>query len=208
MWNSSNSSSYDGAAPPEIHKTVQQYVAHYCNFPMRTSGAEGLLSLEELLNQERFHLEMAQVLIRHGDRTPAIFIPNMDNGNFDYDCTFKTADYDHKQMFEEFTQATRHISTYDLAEGVKTDHHLLPSGQSCQIGQLTKKGFLQHFALGKHMRTAYSSLINTGIKSSDLHVRSTRRTRCVQSASAFLYGLLTKDAIVRGKRYREIIIDE
>ncbi|XP_078373225.1 2-phosphoxylose phosphatase 1-like isoform X2 [Oculina patagonica] len=198
VWNASNSSrSYDGATSPEIHKTVQQVVAHYCNFPMRTTGAEGSLSFEKLLNQQRFRLEMAQVLIRHGDRTPAMFIPNMDNGNFDYDCTFKTSDSDHKQMFEEYTQATKHISTHEIAKGVNTAHHLLPSGHRCRIGQLTKKGFLQHFALGKHMRSAYSSLINTGIKSSDLHVRSTRRTRCAQSAAAFLYGLLTKDVIMR-----------
>ena len=52
---------------------------------MHTSGAEGSLNLEKPLNRQRFHLEMVQVLIRHGDRTPAMFIPNMDNGNYDYD---------------------------------------------------------------------------------------------------------------------------
>ena len=143
---------------------------------------------------------MAQVLIRHGDRSPSMFIPNMDNGNFDYDCTFKTADYDHKQMFEEYAQTSRHITPREFVRGVRTAYYLLPSRQRCRFYQLTQKGFLQHFALGKHMRTAYSSLINTGVKSSDLHVRSTSRTRCVQSAAAFLHGLLTKNFIATGKK--------
>jgi len=166
---------------------------------MHTSGAEGSLNLEKPLNRQRFHLEMVQVLIRHGDRTPAMFIPNMDNGNYDYDCTFRTKNYNHKQMFEEYTQATRRVTTREFQKDLRSSHQLLPSGHTCRIGQLTQKGFLQHFTLGKHLRTAYSSLINTDIKSSDLHVRSTQRTRCVQSAAAFLYGLLTKDTILKGE---------
>ena len=166
---------------------------------MHTSGAEGSLSLEKPLNRQRFHLEMVQVLIRHGDRTPALFIPNMDNGNYDYDCTFRTKTRDHTQMFEEYTQATRRVTIRDFQKGSGSYRPLLPSGQTCQIGQLTQRGFLQHFALGKHLRTAYGSLINTDIKSSNLHVRSTRRTRCVQSAAAFLNGLLTKDTILKGE---------
>ncbi|KAL9971075.1 hypothetical protein ACROYT_G023560 [Oculina patagonica] len=192
-----NSSSYDVATSPEIHKRVQQHVAHYCNYPARTTGAEGSLSFEKPLNQQRFHLEMAQVLIRHGDRTPSIFIPNIENANLDYDCNFKTTDNDQKQMFEDYTQTTKYITPREFVKGVRRTYYLLPSWQRCQFSQLTQKGFLQHFALGKHMRASYSSLINTGTKPSDLHVRSTSRSRCVQSAAAFLYGLLTKDTIMR-----------
>ena len=199
VWNSSSSLRDGGLAPPEIHETVQRHVGHYCNFPIRTSGAEGSLSLEKQLNQERFHLEMVQVLIRHGDRTPTVLIPNMDNGKYDYNCSFRTKDHYHKQMFEEYAQIAKHFTLRDFLKGVKTSANLLPSGQRCRASQMTQKGFLQHFTLGKHMRTAYSSLINTDIKSSDLHVRSTSRTRCVQSAAAFLYGLLTKDTMMKGK---------
>jgi len=178
---------------------VQQHVGHYCNFPIRTSGAEGSLSLEKQLNQERFHLEMVQVLIRHGDRTPSVFIPNTDNGKYDYNCTFRTKDNDHKQMFEEYAKITRHFTLRDFLKGMKTSGRLLPTGQRCRVSQMTQRGFLQHFTLGKHMRTAYSSLINTDINSGNLHVRSTSRTRCVQSAAAFLYGLLTKGTVMKGE---------
>lgn len=182
-----------------MYKRLQHRVAQYCNSPMHSSGAEGSLSSEKPLNRQRFYLEMVQVLIRHGDRTPAMFIPNMDNGNYDYDCTFRTKNHDHKQMFEEYTEATRRVTTREFQKGSASFHNLLPSGQTCHIGQLTQRGFLQHFALGKRLRTAYSSLINTDIKSSNLHVRSTRRTRCLQSAAAFLNGLLTKDTILKGE---------
>ena len=172
---------------------------HYCNFPIRTSGAEGSLSLEKQVTQERFHLEMVQVLIRHGDRTPSVYIPKMDNGKYDYNCTFRTENQNHKQMFEEYAKLTRHFTLREFLKGKKASGHLLPSGQRCRVSQMTQKGFLQHFTLGKHMRSAYSSLINTEIKSRNLHVRSTSRTRCVQSAAAFLYGLLTKDTVMKGE---------
>ena len=174
-------------------------MGHYCNFPIRTSGAEGSLSLEKQINQERFHLEMVQVLLRHGDRTSSVYIPNMDNGKYDFNCTFRTKDQDYKHMFEEYAKVTRHFTLRNFLNGMKTSGSLLPSGQRCRFSQLTQKGFLQHFTLGKHMRTAYSSLINTYINSRNLHVRSTSRTRCVQSAAAFLYGLLTKDTIMKGE---------
>ena len=168
---------------------------------MQTSGREGLLNLESHLNQQRFQLEMTQVLIRHGDRAPAIYVPNTDNSNYDFDCTFKTSDYNNKKMFEEYSQSTRHISPREFVRNVRTSFHLVPTpGSWCKIGQLTQRGFLQHFALGKHMRSAYKTLIDSGIESSNLHVRSTQVTRCVQSAAAFLYGLLTKDAIMNGKQ--------
>ena len=199
VWNSSSSSSDGDPAPPEIHNAVQQNVRHYCNFPIRTSGTEGFLSFEKQLNRERFHLEMVQALLRHGDRTSSVYIPNMDNKEYDYNCTLRTSDQDHKQMFEEYAMVTRHFTLRDLLKGMKTSGRLLPSGQRCRVSQLTQKGFLQHFTLGKHTRTAYSSLINTGINSGNLHVRSTSRTRCIQSAAAFLYGLLTKDTIIKGE---------
>lgn len=198
-WNSSSSSSDGGTTPPEIHEAVQQHVRHYCNFPIRTSGAEGSLRLEKQLNRDRFHLEMVQVLLRHGDRASSVYVPNIDNGKYDYNCTFRTKDQDYKHMFEEYAMVTRHFTLRDFLKGMKRSVSLLPSGQRCRVSQLTQKGFLQHFTLGKHMRTAYSGLINTEINSGNLHVRSTSRTRCVQSAAAFLYGLLTKDTIMKGE---------
>lgn len=194
VWNSSR---FASTAPYVISKSVHQHVTHYCNFPMRSSGSEGSLSWEEVLQQKRFSLEMVQVLIRHGDRSPAMAIPNMDNKKYDYDCTFKTSDGNHKQMFEEYRQASQHFNLREFIKGVTTGQTLVPSGKKCQIGQLTQRGFLQHIELGKHMRAAYSDFIGADITASNLHVRSTERTRCIQSAAAFLFGLLTKDVIKR-----------
>lgn len=199
VWNSPSSSSDGGQTQLEIHETVQQHVGHYCNFPLRTSGAEGSVSLEESFNQQRFQIEMVQVLIRHGDRTPSVFISNMDNRKYDYDCTFRSKNNEHKKIFEEYARIVRHFELRDFLKGVKISGRLLPSGQRCRVSEMTQRGFLQHFTLGKHFRTAYSSLINTDIKSGNLHLLSTSRTRCVQSAAAFLYGLLTKDTIMKGE---------
>ena len=195
VWNSSQ---MERRAPYVIPKSIQQHLTHYCNFPVRTSGAEGSLSLEELENSKRFRLEMVHVLIRHGDRSPAIDIANMDNKNYDYDCTFKTADHDHKQLFEDFKQTSMYFKLHEFVKGVRTSQSLVPSGKKCKIGQLTQRGFLQHFEIGKHMREVYHDLLGDDITGGNLLLRSTDRTRCIQSAAAFLFGLLAKDTIMRG----------
>ena len=195
VWNSSR---MERRAPYVIPKSIQQHLTHYCNFPVQTSGAEGSLSLEELENSKHFRLEMVHVVTRHGDRSPAIDIANMDNKNYDYDCTFKTADRDHKQMFEEFKQTSMYFKLREFVKGVRTSQSLVPSGKKCEIGQLTQRGFLQHFEIGKHMREVYHDLLGDDITGGNLLLRSTERTRCIQSAAAFLFGLLTKDTIMRG----------
>ncbi|XP_068700246.1 2-phosphoxylose phosphatase 1-like isoform X1 [Montipora foliosa] len=192
VWNASKSES---ATPYVIPNSVQQHVVNYCNFPMRTAGSEGSLSVEELLNQRRFQLEMVQMVIRHGDRSQAIHIPNMDTRKYDFDCTFDTTDPERKQLFDNFRQVASHFKLRDLASGRKIINSLVPLGKRCEIGQLSQKGFLQHFELGKHMRTTYIGLIGNKIVPANLHVRSTARSRCIQSGAAFLFGLLTKDTI-------------
>lgn len=194
VWNSSR---MERRAPYVIPKSIEQHLTHYCNFPVRTSGAEGSLSLEDLEHSKRFRLEMVHVLIRHGDRSPAMDIANMDHKNYDYDCTFKTADRDHKQMFEEFKQTSMYFKLREFVKGVRTSQSLIPSGKKCEIGQLTQRGFLQHFEIGKHMREVYHDFLGDDITGGNLLLRSTERTRCIQSAAAFLFGLLTKDTIMR-----------
>ena len=185
-------------APYVIPKSIQQHLTHYCNFPVQTSGAEGSLSLEELENSKRFRLEMVHVVTRHGDRSPAIDIANMDNKNYDYDCTFKTADHDHKLLFEDFKETSMYFKLREFVKGVRTSQSLVPSGKKCKIGQLTQRGFLQHFEIGKHMREVYHDLLGDDVTGGNLLLRSTETTRCIQSAAAFLFGLLTKDTIMRG----------
>ena len=194
-----NSSSFENETPYVIPKSVQQHVTHYCNFPMRTSGVEGSLTFEELLNKKRFNLEMVQMVIRHGDRSPAMVVPNMDQRKYDYDCTFNTGDPNHKQLFGDFKEASEHFTQREFVKGAITSQSLVPSGKKCQLGQLSQIGFLQHLQLGKRMREAYPDLIDDKITSSNLLVRSTERSRCVQSAAAFLIGLLTKETIKSGK---------
>lgn len=196
VWNSSR---FESVIPYVIPKSLQQHVTHYCNFPVRTSGVEGSLSWQELLNKKRFHLEMIQVVIRHGDRSQAIFIPNIDSRRYDFDCSFHTSDDNHKQLFEDFRQATGYYTLRKFINGEKVTQSLLPSGRKCEMGQLSQRGFLQHFDLGSHMRTVYSGLINDELSLGNLHVRSTDRSRCIQSGAAFLFGLLTKDKVMNGK---------
>ena len=179
-----------------VERAVQQQVVHYCNFPMRLFGTEGFLILENTFKQPRFQLEMAQILIRHGDRAPAMVITNMDNEKYDYDCTFKTADLNHKDLFEDYRQSTKYFKIQKFVSRAKHKQVLVPYNRTCQYGQLTQRGFLQHFELGKHLHQAYSSLLT--IRDGSMMVRSSTRERCVQSAAAFLFGLLTENNIKKG----------
>lgn len=196
VWKSSRS---ENVASYIISKPVQQLITKYCNYPMHVVGLEGSLSMEEQLNQKSFHLEMIQVVIRHGDRSPAMNIPNIDTKKYDFGCTFETRNPHHRQLFEDFRQVSSSFQLRDFLKGGKLSSSLVPSGKRCETGQLSQKGFLQNFELGRHMRAAYMDLIDDEMISRSLRVRSTGKSRCIQSAAAFLFGLLTKDTIIGGK---------
>lgn len=193
VWKSSRS---ENVASYIVSKPVQQLITKYCNYPMHVVGLEGSLSMEEQLNQKSFHLEMIQVVIRHGDRSPAMNIPNIDTKKYDFGCTFETRNPHHRQLFEDFRQVSSSFQLRDFVKGEKLSRSLVPSGKRCETGQLSQKGFLQNFELGRHMRAAYMDLIDDEMISRSLRVRSTGKSRCIQSAAAFLFGLLTKDTII------------
>ncbi|CAD5115609.1 unnamed protein product [Dimorphilus gyrociliatus] len=66
---------------------------------------------------------------------------------------------------------------------------IMPNKELCAITQLTPAGFLQTIRIGKLLRSKYSSFLSN-IRKQDIYVRTTERSRTVQSAVGFLYGLL------------------
>lgn len=75
---------------------------------------------------------------------------------------------------------------------------LLPTHPTqCQLGQLTMQGVNQMLKLGRALKDRYSKVWTklANITQYDIAVYSTRYRRTFQSALAFLYGLVTPDAL-------------
>ena len=184
----------------DVHITVAQNIKDikdYCNFPLHPYGDEGSIT-QDTSGKSRLQLEMAQVLIRHGDRAPALKLPNVDQLGYDYGCSFRSAGVHSKHHLKGYEETATYFTQRKMSSQAVT-HPLVPPDKSCQYAQLTQKGFLQHFQLGKHFHEVYKELLDLEIfQKEQLYIRSTNRQRTVQSAAALLYGFLTKDIIRKG----------
>lgn len=71
---------------------------------------------------------------------------------------------------------------------------VMPNKEFCAITQLTPAGFLQTIRIGQALRSKYLSFLSD-IRKEEIYVRTTERSRTVQSAVGFLYGLLDTDEL-------------
>ena len=176
---------------------LQRFSKKYCNYPPETGSDEGFLNLPGVFAGKAYKLEMVQALIRHGDRAPVLLdLPHADRKL--YHCSMESNNAVIGHLFSEFKEAVQYFKIRKLSSKV-SEHKFLPDPQVrlCKAGQLTPEGYLQHIALGKHLRRQYSHLLDD-LQGDQISVRSTNSDRTVQSAAAFLYGLLTKDGVIKG----------
>ncbi|XP_032225505.1 2-phosphoxylose phosphatase 1 isoform X2 [Nematostella vectensis] len=141
---------------------------------------------------------MVQLMIRHGDRSTAKEIPGMEKR--DMDCSANPKHGPAKKIFEGYRKVVERFVVRKMnADDDETDHDLVSYSDIClKQGQLTTKGYEQHFDLGKLLRGAYSDLHVKGITKDQVYIRSTSRDRTTQSAAAFIYGFLDLDTIQKG----------
>ena len=184
----------------------RERLKHYCH-PTLLEGTtteyaeEGKLSEKHEENYELIH---AHVVARHGDRTPAIKMPNFGYPEVAYQCGL-----DAKQLSPNWGQKR------DLWLGLGDFPPLTPLGnvrnaklklhsgspdEPCQIGDLTSLGYLQHLNLGYLMQSRYVNLF-PGLEIKDqVYVQSTDYRRTIRSAGAFLLGFIPD-----GRRLREMV---
>ena len=140
---------------------------------------------------------MVQIVFRHGDRAPLLLnLPSTDKKLFDCSMDSHNIVIDH--LFLDLKEVVKYINIRGVSPKV-SQHPLLPDSRIkfCKAGQLTVQGILQLIAIGKHLRRQYNDLLN-GLKGNEISVLTTNRDRTVQSAVAFLYGLLTKEGVIKG----------
>jgi hypothetical protein len=174
---------------------------NYCNFPVNTDGAEGFIPGKD----HDLQLEMVQVLVRHGDRSPLKKLQGMEIR--DLDCSMTPHSESLKKHFDGYLNIVDDINVRKMSPRA-VSHDLVTQLDICDYrGQMTQKGFQQHFDIGRHLRKAYINQLTVNeIDSSNIYARSTNVDRTAQSVSALLYGFLDEKGIKKGEFHEVFLI--
>ncbi|XP_019359206.1 PREDICTED: 2-phosphoxylose phosphatase 1 isoform X2 [Gavialis gangeticus] len=168
--------------PPAIDPIYEARV--YCNIPTITERSmEGQVP-------HYFKLVSVHVLIRHGDRYPLYAIPKTKRP--DIDCMLVSSRKPSHPQLEAFI---RHMSKGSEAQMDSTLSSLprYPSHASCEMGELTQTGVVQHLQNGQLLREIYikkHKLLLSDWTAKHLYLESTGKSRTLQSGLALLYTLL------------------
>ncbi|KAK7881917.1 hypothetical protein WMY93_028091 [Mugilogobius chulae] len=155
----------------------------YCNSPNRSEQAwEGHSPAD-------YRLLSVQVMIRHGDRYPLYSIPKTKRPAID--CTLSANRAPSHQLLTGFIS---HMSRGGRGhwDSPLSSVPRLPNHSSCDVGELTQTGVVQHLRNGQLLREAYKhrALLPADWSPRQVWVETTGKSRTLQSGLAFLYGLL------------------
>ena len=141
----------------------------------------------------------AHVIIRHGDRTPAVVHPKFGHPKPEFKCGVSGIVHRseawgaHTPNLWEGLHDFPPLSPAGDSDGVKHGDLKLHPGsanQSCGIGDLTSQGFLQLHNLGTLLQMSYGQLFPGMDLTTDIHVQSSDYRRTIRSAGAFLLGFI------------------
>lgn len=168
-------------SPDPIRDTHQ-----YCNYPNLTEhGWEGHSPAD-------YRLLSVQVMIRHGDRYPLYSIPKTKRPAID--CTLSDKRKPSHPLLASFVNhmALGGHGHWDASLGSLPR---LPNHSSCEMGELTQTGIVQHLKNGDHLHQAYirhHNLLSVDWSPRQLWVETTGKSRTLQSGLAFLFGFLPR----------------
>ncbi|XP_051934913.1 2-phosphoxylose phosphatase 1 isoform X1 [Hippocampus zosterae] len=155
----------------------------YCNTPSPTEQAwEGHSPAD-------YKLLSVHVMIRHGDRYPLYSIPKTKRPAIN--CTLSTSRNPSHPLLRSFIS---HMGKGNLGhwESPLASLPRFPNHNTCEMGELTQTGVVQHLWNGKLLQQAYRphSLVPSDWSPQQVWVETTAKSRTLQSALAFLYGFL------------------
>jgi hypothetical protein len=171
-----------GASPVPI---TQQLASASCGGPHKVPPLEkGAAS---------FKVKHASVLIRHGDRTRAAFDDCWSNDDAKYDCDLSQLN----QATGRLQQGQQHVYQTKVLKG----RNVLPG--TCLLGQLTPKGYRQHYANGYNLRQAYDELLPecAAEAAETLALRSDNQPRTQASGQALVDGLFRDCGAAHKKKH-------
>jgi hypothetical protein len=148
------------------------------------------------------------LVVRHGDRSPMYTLPNHVGPLLS--CTMLPAASpsagnrspvwkfsDDVGEVHQYVTAMQSVIRLNSSQSSKLFHRfgLYPRSTVCTGAQLTAKGAVQIFRLGKFLRSRYQALLESSVRAGEhevtprIYVRSTEYPRTFQSAVALVYGL-------------------
>ena len=145
---------------------------------------------------EKYKLVHVHIVTRHGDRTPTSSNLQLGYPKVDYQCGLSGAVHasekwaNHKAVLWESLDDFPPLATVGSVKNAMLRLH--PGDESCQAGDLTSQGFLQHHNLGTLMQMTYGELFAGMDIKTDMYVQSTDFRRTIRSAGAFLLGFVPK----------------
>ncbi|XP_063061052.1 2-phosphoxylose phosphatase 1 isoform X2 [Engraulis encrasicolus] len=168
--------------PPSPDPLAGAYA--YCNTPNRTQQTwEGHSPAD-------YQLLSVHVMIRHGDRYPLYSIPKTRKPPLD--CTLQPKrEPTHPLLAGFISHMTR--ETGDKWDASLTSLPRLPNHSTCEMGELTQTGVVQHLRNGQVLRAAYlrgGAVLPEELRGGQVELETTGKSRTLQSGLALLYGLL------------------
>jgi len=163
----------------------------YCNDMWDTKGVGGKEGSLPFEGNKQYELLQVHMIARHGDRAP-VYETFLSKG-LQLSCGLPKQET-HWPSLSDFV--VKRLSGSGITP--QEDIDLFPgfNEHPCQLGELTHKGYKQHFQLGQFLRKQYSSkLTKKFIKkdpdwSNSIFVHSTYYPRTLASAASFLLGFL------------------
>ncbi|XP_039247843.2 2-phosphoxylose phosphatase 1-like isoform X1 [Styela clava] len=168
---------------------------YYCNFP---SANDEFAAEEGKPPKSSWVLKQIQVVIRHGDRSPIGFeLYKKLKVRPDY-CQLRPNHQPSHPSLKQFMKTISLDHTRLIMQGRKLITSPFPRSEICGSATLSQLGVVQHIHNGEILRKMYiqnHNLLAEAIKNkaeiaNKILVVSTTRSRTVQSAIAFLYGLI------------------
>lgn len=168
--------------PPELDPISDAY--QYCNLPNYTEHTH------EGHSPADYKLLFVQVMIRHGDRYPLYTIPQTKRPAID--CTLSPHRNPSHPLLASFIShmAQGGRGHWDAPLGSLSR---VPNHSTCELGELTQTGVVQHLKNGELLRQVYlkhHKLLPSDWSSQHLWVETTAKSRTLQSGLALLYGFL------------------
>ena len=150
-----------------------QIQANYCQAPLP----------QDVNVPKGYQIMFVQTLTRHGDRSPMNTFVGDDAY---YDCSSKVYSSVRSSKNIGDSVNTMRVNVIDKIHNIYAKNYMFKG--DCEITQLTKKGVQQHHQLGVYQRNKYLKLglIPSMYDSNKIYIRSTERSRTLQSSQAFI----------------------
>ena len=179
---------------PRVCEEFYSRLDRYCHHTLLNTSRGNEGNLRFASGGNAFELVHVNILVRHGDRTPALTF-RIGSPRF-YQCGLVDGNQNWKGL-RDFP----HPSPLPPEARIKTAYlKMFPGTDSkrCGMGLLTNLGFQQLHALGTLMRHKYATFIGDAFANAKrIFVHSTDYPRTIHSAASFLLGFLPDSSRIR-----------